>query len=288
MKRKSQFNSESDEGPSRKHSKKRKQATAKNLFSLLAICFNDQTPHSVAFLGLLRYLGIWASQKQFVNALCPFAASFSSLYDVGKMLGQGGFGSVYEGTRKQDGKQEAGSRNVTQTAPGDGPAFGHVPAPGIALVMEHPTPEDTARGIIKQAVLACRDRGYLHRDVKGENLLLQTDTLQVKLIDFGCCNLLKEDPYLEYSGTVEYCQPECFTKGMYNGHKATVWSLGVTLFTLVNGKLPYKDEYSIRRGHRLCFKAGVSKGMHTGREWYGFSPCMGFEPTTSRLLVQHS
>ncbi|XP_034147215.1 serine/threonine-protein kinase pim-3-like, partial [Esox lucius] len=130
--------------------------------------------------------------------------------------------------------------------------------------------EDTARGIIKQAVLACchrQDRGYLHRDVKGENLLLQTDTLQVKLIDFGCCNLLKEDPYHEYSGTVEYCPPECFTKGLYNGHKATVWSLGVMLFTLVNGKLPYKDEYSIRRGHRLRFKAGVSKECRDVIHW---------------------
>lgn len=89
----------------------------------------------------------------------------------------------------------------------------------IALVMERPSPcmdlrkftksqggrltEDQVRDIMLQVVGAlqhCTDRGVLHRDVKCENLLINTDTLEVKLIDFGCGNLLKNRPYTAFAG----------------------------------------------------------------------------------------
>ncbi|KAJ7996480.1 hypothetical protein DPEC_G00237500 [Dallia pectoralis] len=90
----------------------------------------------------------------------------------------------------------------------------------IIVVMEHPAPcmdlielmhtithgairEEFVRVIWKQAVLACRHCkhcGVLHRDVKGENLLLQLDTFTVKLVDFGCSDLLQEELYSEYFG----------------------------------------------------------------------------------------
>lgn len=67
--------------------------------------------------------------------------------------------------------------------------------------------ECVARAIMLQVVLAvrhCRDRGVLHRDVKAENLLVQTDNLRIKLIDFGCGDLLRESTYRDYSGGMEY------------------------------------------------------------------------------------
>ncbi|XP_062846445.1 serine/threonine-protein kinase pim-1-like [Trichomycterus rosablanca] len=64
-----------------------------------------------------------------------------------------------------------------------------------------------ARHVMRQVVLAvlhCRDRGVLHRDIKRQNVLLNTETLEVKLIDFGCGDLLRDTPYYTYSGN---CAP---------------------------------------------------------------------------------
>ncbi|XP_062864444.1 serine/threonine-protein kinase pim-1-like [Trichomycterus rosablanca] len=117
-----------------------------------------------------------------------------------------------------------------------------------------------ARHVMRQVVLAvlhCRDRGVLHRDIKRQNVLLNTETLEVKLIDFGCGDLLKDTPYYTYSGTWEYSPPEWITKQKYYGCPATVWSLGVLLFFLVCGRLPFRSKKEITKG-RLVFKPGVS------------------------------
>uniref|UniRef100_A0A4W5MK73 non-specific serine/threonine protein kinase n=1 Tax=Hucho hucho TaxID=62062 RepID=A0A4W5MK73_9TELE len=128
--------------------------------------------------------------------------------------------------------------------------------------------ECLARIIMIQVVLAvrhCRDRGVLHRDVKAENLLVQTDNLRVKLIDFGCGDLLRESSYRDYSGTEEYCPPEWVLSGVYQGRHATIWSLGVLLYGLVCGRLPFNKEADIIAG-RLRFKKGLTKGEREG-DW---------------------
>ncbi|MCI4378695.1 hypothetical protein PGIGA_G00218700 [Pangasianodon gigas] len=68
--------------------------------------------------------------------------------------------------------------------------------------------EPLARHIMRQVVQAarhCCDCGVLHRDIKAQNLLINTDTLDVKLIDFGCGELLKDTPYTRYAGTWAFC-----------------------------------------------------------------------------------
>lgn len=56
-----------------------------------------------------------------------------------------------------------------------------------------PLPEASARIVYQQlaeAILHCHDRGVVHRDLKEENVLINKETFQVKLIDFGCgCHL---------------------------------------------------------------------------------------------------
>ncbi|KAL6456606.1 hypothetical protein MHYP_G00351500 [Metynnis hypsauchen] len=140
------------------------------------------------------------------------------------------------------------------------------------LIMEHPDPcmdlkrflkshgncveEETARTIMVQAVEAasqCSMRGVLHQDIKGENLLINTDTLEVKLIDFGCGDLIKTTEYDRCKGTVPYYPAEFSAKRKHHAEPATVWSLGVLLFRMVCGYLPSADKGIWN------FKDGLSK-----------------------------
>ena len=50
-----------------------------------------------------------------------------------------------------------------------------------------------------------------HRDVKDENILLNSKTMQVKLIDFGCGTRLRDANYTEFAGTPEFYPPEWYT-----------------------------------------------------------------------------
>ncbi|XP_043099168.1 serine/threonine-protein kinase pim-2-like [Puntigrus tetrazona] len=139
------------------------------------------------------------------------------------------------------------------------------------MVMERPSPckdlwdymsfkggllrEDKARFIVAQTVKAaqmCCQRGVFHRDIKLENLLINPETLEVKLIDFGCGDLLQDSGYEIFCGTREYCPPEYYVDRKYHGKPATVWSLGVLLFTLVCGRYPEpRDVKSIDYGIRF-------------------------------------
>ncbi|XP_058641325.1 serine/threonine-protein kinase pim-2-like [Onychostoma macrolepis] len=124
------------------------------------------------------------------------------------------------------------------------------------LVLERPTPcenmqqflmrhkgrirESSARVVMQQVVIAaiiCCQRGVFHRDIKLENLLINKNTLQVKLIDFGCGTRLKRSAYSVFSGTKVYAPPEIHT-GSYHATSTTVYSLGILLYRMVCGKFP--------------------------------------------------
>ncbi|XP_073692729.1 serine/threonine-protein kinase pim-1-like [Garra rufa] len=89
-----------------------------------------------------------------------------------------------------------------------------------------------------QAAKICCERGVFHRDIKMENLLVNPDTLEVKLIDFGCGTLMKDSAYVSFSGTEVFCPPEYYVNGRYHAKPATVWSLGILLFVMVCGCYP--------------------------------------------------
>ncbi|KAF7708863.1 serine/threonine-protein kinase pim-1-like isoform X2 [Silurus meridionalis] len=111
-------------------------------------------------------------------------------------------------------------------------------------------PEFMARKLMFQLLKAlkhCKSRGILHRDIKPENILVQTDTLNIKLFDFGCGDLVK-DCYNTFAGTLDYAPPEWYNKKQYLADPATAWSVGVTMYKLVCGSLPFKTRNQLRLG----------------------------------------
>ena len=76
----------------------------------------------------------------------------------------------------------------------------------------------------------------MHRDIKPENIMI-TDQGKVKLIDFGLAIASRKKYQTDMAGTPDYMAPGVI-KGHYHS-KADIWSLGVVLYTLVSGYLPF-------------------------------------------------
>uniref|UniRef100_A0A8C4SHQ6 non-specific serine/threonine protein kinase n=1 Tax=Erpetoichthys calabaricus TaxID=27687 RepID=A0A8C4SHQ6_ERPCA len=91
-----------------------------------------------------------------------------------------------------------------------------------------------------EAVRHCHFFWVFHGDLKPDNILIQTTTEKIKLIDFGCGKVLQEkEDYTSYSGSLMYAPPEWFLQSRYSAVPATVWSLGVILFELLCGHCPF-------------------------------------------------
>ncbi|KAI2648594.1 Serine/threonine-protein kinase pim-2 [Labeo rohita] len=131
--------------------------------------------------------------------------------------------------------------------------------------------EETTRQIMRQAAHAanmCCLRRVLHRDVKLQNLLINRETSEVKLIDFGCGDILRRTPYRSYSGTAAYSPPEYHSRGKYYGGPATVWSLGILMFTLLCGRFPCDYDLFLLE-YKQRSKPGLSKGVSSMRSQVG-------------------
>lgn len=108
--------------------------------------------------------------------------------------------------------------------------------------------EHEARKIFQQIVNGvhyCHSKGVAHRDLKAENVLLD-DKGNVKISDFGFSSFVGVDSVtgLLYTqcGTPEYCAPEIISSGSqkgYDGMKADTWSIGIILYALLVGRLPF-------------------------------------------------
>ncbi|XP_048027131.1 serine/threonine-protein kinase pim-2-like isoform X2 [Megalobrama amblycephala] len=176
----------------------------------------------------------------------PAKRSCTEAYVKGPLLGKGGFGSVYAGTRRSDGLPVAikyvskGRTNKRLKVEGQGllplevalmTRVNSAPAcPNVLqlvewfdcptdyfMILERPVScqdlqsfyeengcldESLAKKVLVQLITVlkhCESRGVLHRDVKPQNLLISTASHDIKLLDFGCGDLLKDSAYTSFS-----------------------------------------------------------------------------------------
>ncbi|KAG9264306.1 serine/threonine-protein kinase pim-2-like [Astyanax mexicanus] len=143
--------------------------------------------------------------------------------------------------------------------------------------------EEMARHIMVQAIEAateCHKRGVLHRDIKLENFLINTNTFEIKMIDFGCGDFFTESEFDHFIGTEKFCPPEFILSGSYHATPLTVWSLGVFLFIMVNGFYPFTTTQDIIDGN-LHFQDHLSHEICDLIRW-----CLQEDPTWRPSLQQ--
>lgn len=110
----------------------------------------------------------------------------------------------------------------------------------------------------------------LFSDLKLENIvLIEGEEITVKLIDFGFTTTYHKQTLLEtYCGSSAYASPEIIAGKKYSGPETDIWSLGVILYTLVCGDLPFDDENEAITHSKISeveytFKVDIGEGFIT-------------------------
>ena len=108
--------------------------------------------------------------------------------------------------------------------------------------------------------IECHRIGVTHGDIKDENIFID-ETNHIKLIDFGAAAYFHEYLFKEFKGTSVYSPPEWIKHGRYTAEGLAVWSLGVLLYTMVCGDIPFQNDHDIVLAEPK-FDSNMSESCH--------------------------
>ena len=95
------------------------------------------------------------------------------------------------------------------------------------------------------------EAGILHGDLKSENILIDPQSTQIKLIDFGSAQIFdtaaKISPKLvrRFRGTSLYIPPEYLLNKCFYPRPFAVWTIGIIMYDMLLGKFPFENDLEI-------------------------------------------
>ena len=129
--------------------------------------------------------------------------------------------------------------------------------------------EPLARRLFSQVVSGiayCHSKSVTHRDIKLENILLDPESRNLKIIDFGFSTCIPNDRKIKiFCGTPSYMAPEIVSRVEYAGPPADIWALGVLLYAMLCGCFPFRGSTDKELYKRICRGVyHISESVPTG------------------------
>ena len=129
--------------------------------------------------------------------------------------------------------------------------------------------EKVAKFIFRQIIEALQyihSKNIIHRDIKLDNILIDLNNT-IKLCDFGVSKEIRNNlPIYDQCGTPAYIAPEILRNEGFQGFSADIWSAGIVLYAMVQGKVPFftkevQDLYMMITKNSYSPLEGVSKEL---------------------------
>jgi len=217
-------------------------------------------------------------------------------YTFKKKLGKGGFGQVWLCERNKDNKvlackvidKKAFSKSTLQTFHDEVTLMQTLKHPGIIefvcgyetkkklyIIMEPCSGGELYAKVISRGKLSekdivsitrqilealeyCHSREVVHCDLKPENILFTDKTAtKIKIIDFGLSKVRRKHEWIsKVGGTPMYIAPECLTR--HYTQKCDIWAVGVMVFEMLHGYLPFMAKSKDPRAPILLAKKGLN------------------------------
>ena len=129
-------------------------------------------------------------------------------------------------------------------------------------------------------------RNVTHRDIKLENIIIETKKNSIKLIDFGFCCCTSSDIKLKvFCGTPSYMCPEIVMKKEYIGPPTDIWAAGILLYAMLCGQFPFRGS-SDKDLYKKIARGQFTFPEHVSREAISFINKMLVVNPASRFTAQ--